>query len=193
MPLSRFTDRLPRRLLIGAPLLLLLLVPGAASAAGSRPDQINDPATSVALGASGSAQPDLYQSFTPSQRQLGAVEVRLLANNLPDPNAGWFVASPMHIRDGSPSGAVVGESFGLLAGIQYGQFLAHYGFSPALTLKPGHTYVIDLFFPSGNFFYWAASYGDPYPAGQGYGQMQDLIPGLDFNFKTFTQSSMTTP
>lgn len=37
MPLSRFTARLPRRLLICAPLLLLLIVPSAASAQGVRP------------------------------------------------------------------------------------------------------------------------------------------------------------
>jgi len=153
-------------------------------------DQSNDPETGTSFGCSDTGL-SIYQSFTPTASPLVAVELRLRAGG-DFPVVG--VDTTVKIRSGSPVGTVLGTATTFVEGPQVvgTQLLVLFSFSPAITLTPGDTYVIEWLSPApagvnaNAILTWMGRTDNPYPGGTMFGWLGTEVPSHDLNFRTFT-------
>lgn len=153
-------------------------------------DQSNDPETGTSFGCFDTGW-SIYQSFTPTASPLVAVELRFRAGG-DFPVAG--VDTTVKIRSGSPVGTVLGTATAFVEGPQVvgTQLLVLFSFSPAITLTPGDTYVIEWLSPApagvnaNPILMWMGRTDDPYPGGNMFGWLGTEVPSYDLNFRTFT-------
>jgi len=154
------------------------------------PDQVNDvfPSKSWGCGVPPCGFGSLFQSFTPSESSLGAVDLQLRAG-------GSFPATQYPttttIRSGAPNGAVLGTATTLVAGplATGAKPMVRFQFRPEIVVTPGDTYVIDWVCPEegGSVLTWTAATGNPYPGGTAFGCGGSAITGEDFIFTTYAQ------
>lgn len=168
------------------PLALMVLASGAL--AQGIVDQQNDPAGGSGFGC-GSPTPILngtiLQSFVPAASNLTAVELRLLVGSA-FPAGGTTTTA--RIRDGSPTGTVLGTATTAVVGplAQGTRILIRFDF-PQMALTPGNTYLIEWVTPPTTELMWIGTTGDNYPSGTAYSCSGNPWPvtGTDFNFITY--------
>jgi hypothetical protein len=161
-------------------------------------DQINDPATLVSMDCGTGFGPGpgegiyLYQGFVPTVDTLVAVDLHLrIAGTLPAEG----VTTSIKIRDGAPTGPVIGESSALVMPDTSGtQVMVHFDFDPALSLVAGDLYVIEWFAlvtePGVWDLSWMATQDvNSYPAASTWSCLFIEMTATDFNFITYGEAS----
>lgn len=151
-------------------------------------DQFNDPKTGTSFGC-GNTGLSLYQSFTPTASSLLAVEPRFRAGG-DFPTAG--VDTTVKIRSDSPTGTVLGTAMAFVPGSQLAgaQLLVRFNFSPAITVTPGDTFVIEWVSPApageaaDTILTWMGRTDNPYGQGNMFGCTGIPILDNDLNFRT---------
>lgn len=139
-------------------------------------DQENDVAQGHQSASCGTAMASLYQSFTPVQTPLIAVELRTSSTTGVGGNAG---NSTVRIRLGAPDGAILAETTTALAP---DWFRVEFGGPGGVAVTPGQLYLIEWVEPPS----WFITVSDTYPGGTSYGCTANLIPSRDFCFRTYT-------
>ncbi len=152
-------------------------------------DIFNDPAAGTSFGC-GSGGESRYQSFAPTASQLAAVQLRLRAGGS-FPAGGTYTT--VNLRADSPTGSVLGSATVFVPGpqVSFSQVLVHFGFSPAITLTPGDTYVVEWLSPApagvaaGTILTWLGRTDNPYPGGTAFGCTGISVASDDLNFRTY--------
>jgi len=149
-----------------------------------RPDQVNDVQTGTSYSCTLPGGP-LSQSFVPQHTPLVAVKLRLRAGGSFPTNG---INSTVKIRDGSPSGAVLGTAVTYVHGPNPTEVF--YYFPVPKDVNVGNTYVIEWFCPGPPILGWTgddANSPNSYPAGTSYGCTGIPDPdSKDFIFTTYT-------
>jgi len=173
-----------------------LAVAGAGQAAAQGPpgveDQRNTPPGSTTYGC-GSSGLSLFQGFTPRGGDVVAVELGLRAGG-GFPAAGTKLT--LSLRDGGPSGALIGTATAEVAGpLAPGASIApRFVFQPPARVQAGAPATIELHSPAPEgtpaaaVASWFGTDGDPYPRGQAFGCTGGPVPDRDQHFVTFTSS-----
>lgn len=150
-------------------------------------DQVNDPEASTSFGC-GDGGMSLYQSFLPVLSPLSAVELRLRAGGSV-PSGG--TSTSINIRDGSPTGAILGSATAFVPGPVTDQVLVRYVFTSPISVTPGSPLVIEWLSPApagqpaGTILTWMGTTTNPYAGGTMFGCGQTAAPDIDLNFRTF--------
>ncbi|MCH8331346.1 MAG: DUF4382 domain-containing protein [Bacteroidetes bacterium] len=147
------------------------------------------PSTSFGCGDTGLS---LYQSFTTTASSLLAVEPRFRTGE-DFPTAG--VDTTVKIRTDSPTGTVLGTAMASIPGPQLAgaQLLVRFNFSPAITVTPGDTFVIEWVSPASagedadTILTWMGRTDNPYGQGNMFGCTGTPVLDNDLNFRTFSQ------
>jgi hypothetical protein len=152
------------------------------------PDQVNTvaPSKSRGCGVPPCGLGSLFQSFTPSESSLGAVDLQLQAG-------GSFTATQyattVNIRSEAPEGPVLGTATAFVEGpLGAGaKPTVRFQFSPTIEVTPGDTYIIDWVcsVEGGSVLTWTAATGDPYWGGTAFGCTGVAIEDEDFIFTTY--------
>jgi hypothetical protein len=201
MKLPKFTSGVTGQrvthMTIATALLIVVFLSVSITWAHGIADQVNDPETSLSANCGLGFPPDntgiyLFQSFTPTAETLAAVDLRLrLFGTLPAEG----VTTSIRIRDGSPTGPILGASTAFVPGstASITPFMAHFDFDPALPTTPGNLYVIEWFAlvtdPDNWQFGWMFSETDTYPGGNEWGCTLIDVTWQEFNFITYKEAS----
>ncbi len=128
----------------------------------------------------------LFQTFTPSVNSLPALDLYLYGTV---PAEGY--TTTIHIRDGAPTGTVIGSATAFVAYLGQTDVKTdvRFQFSPPLALVPSHTYVIEWVAPTGPpvNLGWVGYQDVSYAGGPSYGcygAAGGPIPG-DYVFTTW--------
>jgi Bacterial Ig domain/Pentapeptide repeats (8 copies) len=156
------------------------------------PDQVNDPVPEGSLHGFPTCQ-----SFVPTKTPLVAVDLRFVAGgSFPDTGFTTTVA----IRPPNGFDPNLGEASASIAGPLFPgqQVLVHFDFSPALTVAPGSTYLIEWESTSvpDTVMSWAASFENPYAPGSFVNCDGSPFPpfaSADLNFITYALADTTPP
>ena len=145
--------------------------------------------TSTSFGC-GDTGLSLYQSFTTTASSLLAVEPRFRTGE-DFPTAG--IDTTVKIRSDSPTGTVLGTVMASVPGPQLAgaQLLVRFNFSPAITVTPGDTFVIEWVSPTSagedadTILTWMGRTDNPYGPGNMFDCTGTPVLGNDLNFRTF--------
>jgi hypothetical protein len=149
-------------------------------------DQSNDPSTDWYFWCEGRSG-GLGQGFVPSRRLLSSLDLRMyheIARDAP-------VA--VNVRQGGPTGAVVGSASSSVSATGPTEPLVHFDFAPPLTLEPQGSFVIELATADPAIVHWMGRIDNPYASGTGYGCGGGALPAHDFNFVTFVPGDAAPP
>jgi hypothetical protein len=127
----------------------------------------------------------LFQSFTPSASSLAAVDLRLRAGG----QFPWEgITSGIKIRSSSVDGSVLATATTFVSGPQAtgAELTVRFQLSPALTVDPGESYVIEWTTPGDGILTWMVAEGNPYNGGMAFGCSGTAIEEEDFIFTTYT-------
>ncbi len=159
----------------------------AGSCIGLGVDQENDPDAEATFDCGG-INLSLFQSFTPSTHSLAAVDLRCrFGGGFPANGA----TATVNIREGSPTGAVLGTATAFVATAAAGSSSQLRFEFPQLAVNPGDLYVIEWAFgqQSSMVWSWFQSDGNPYPGGNAFGCTGNSNDETDMNFITYSDPS----
>jgi hypothetical protein len=124
------------------------------------------------------------QSFTPTADNLVAVDLFFTGTGN-GPGVTLTVTIKAGLFDGAPLWSAPVDLPAGLNATAADPYVVHVDFSKQITLTPGGTYSIQIS-PDGGLGYGvAASFGDPYPGGDGY-QGDFTCCGQDIGFRTYS-------
>jgi hypothetical protein len=160
------------------------------------PDQLHDPPSPYFQNWWCDGAPGPAQSFSPSRRQLAAVDVRVRGG------IGWPAGGPnpdieLTIRRDRIDGPLVGttRAYAGQAPTPIGGStkLVHVDFSPPLVLEPAGTFVIEFNPMKPTLASWIGATANTYPGGMMFTCGGAAVSGYDFNFNTYVPADAAAP
>lgn len=123
----------------------------------------------------------------PSRRQLSSLDLRMFHGIASD------APVSVNVRQGGPTGAVVGSASSSVSATGPLMPLVHFDFQTPLTLEPQGLFVIELATADPEIVQWMGRKDNPYAAAGGYDCSGGGVVSTDFNFVSFVPDDSAPP